>query len=300
MGSYTSQSVGFRASVREVRGLYRKHTHQVAGSVKYILAKLRDVETQVQERYGFKLENRDVLDIGVGQFLIQTRYFAHRNRLVGIDFDVIAQGPNPVQYLRMLWFNGSRRTVKTIGRKLLGIDRCYATEVGKQLNALSLPKLAVFRMDACNMSLENASFDFVHCRSVFHHLPDPKAAIDGIVRVLRPGGIAYISLHLYTCEAGSLDSRAYLEQRRDFPSWAHLRPQFADKVKPNAYVNKLRIHEWRELFQARMPGAQLIFNRTDRPGVEEDAQALLNQGELRGYSLEELITNEVVVLWKKI
>lgn len=281
-----------------MRRLYDSHMGQVSGRVNYVLTKLRNVERQLGELYGFKLNDRDVLDIGAGQYLMQMHYFAQRNRPVGIDFDVIAQGANPVPYLRMLWFNGSWRTLKTIGRKLLGIDRRYATVVRGQLNVRRLPKLAVFRMDACNMTLDDASFDFVYCYSVFHHLPDPGAAIDGIVRVLRPGGVVYISLHLYTCETGSLDARA-LSGQPDFPSWAHLRPQFAGGVKPNAYLNRLRIHDWRDLFQTRMPGAHLILNRTDRSGVEKDAQALLNQGEMSGYSLEELITHEVVVLWKK-
>jgi SAM-dependent methyltransferase len=299
MGSYTSQSVGLKAWLRDVRRLYESHLGQVSGRVDFVLTKLRRLERQLAELYGFTLEDRDVLDIGAGQFLMQMHYFAQRNRPVGIDFDVIAQGTNPGPYLKMLWLNGFRRTLKTIGRKLLGVDRRYAAVVKKQLNVRSLPRLPVFQMDACNMTLRNASFDFVHCYSVFHHLPDPGAAVDGIVRVLRPGGIVYISLHLYTSENGSLDARAMSGQRGDFPSWAHLRPQFAKDVQPNAFLNRLRIDDWRELFRTRMPGAHLIFNRTDRPGIEQDARALLDAGELNGYSLEELVTHEVVILWKK-
>ena len=238
MSSYTSQNKSFQALIREARSLYEQRAGQPSGRVEYLLTKLKNLERQIYELYDFPLKERDVLDIGAGQFLVQMQYFARRNRVVGIDYDVIAQGLNPMSYLRMLRFNGFRRVIKTIGRKLLGIDRRYAAELAKQLNVVSLPKLRVLHMDACNMSFHDGSFDFVHCYSVFHHLPNPKAAISGIARVLRPGGVVFISLHLYTSERGCLDPRVFSEQRGDFPLWAHLRPQFANKVKPNAYVNR--------------------------------------------------------------
>ncbi len=74
-------------------------------------------------------------------------------------------------------------------RKLAGIDRNYISELKGQLNLLSLPQLKVVQMDACDLKFENESFGVVYSRSVFHHLSDPAAAVDGIVRVLKPGGV---------------------------------------------------------------------------------------------------------------
>ncbi len=42
--------------------------------------------------------------------------------------------------------------------------------------------------DAASLPLADASADLVRCERVFQHLPDPRAAVSEIVRVLRPGG----------------------------------------------------------------------------------------------------------------
>ena len=48
-------------------------------------------------------------------------------------------------------------------------------------------------MDATRLLFPDATFDLVFSFNVFEHLPDPAATFAEVVRVLRPGGIAYIS-----------------------------------------------------------------------------------------------------------
>ena len=48
-----------------------------------------------------------------------------------------------------------------------------------------------------------------------------------------------------------------------------------------------------------MPGVQYILNRNRRPHIEEDAERLKNSGELADYTLEELLTDEVIMLSQK-
>lgn len=299
MGSYTSQTTNAWALVHEARTLYRLQGQQAATLVGSALEHVHRVERVVDEHYGFKMEDLDVLDIGAGQFLFQMHWFGQHNRVVGIDFDVIAQGFSPGKYLEMLRFNGPRRTAKTIARKLLGIDRKCRNELMSQLGVPALTRREVLRMDACNMAFEPGSFDFVHCLSVFHHLPRPEAAIQGIRRVLRPGGVAYVSFHLYTSETGSLDPRVMGRHDTDLPRWAHLRPEHSHLVRTNAYLNKLCLQQWREVFEAHMPGAILIPNPTSRSGADSDAQALRESGELADYSAEELLTHSLGVVWQK-
>jgi SAM-dependent methyltransferase len=231
--------------------------------------------------------------------LVHMVYFARDNRVVGIDLDVIARGFNPFPYAEMLRFNGTRRTLKTLVRKLVGIDRRYVKQIKRQLNLESLPKLKIQRMDACGMTFPDESFDFVHSRSVFHHLPSPEAALNHVARILRPGGIAYLSFHLFTSENGSLDPRIFTEKRAGVRLWPHLRLSPQKQVTSNAFVNKLRLADWQGLFNRRMPEAEYILNRNSRPNAEQDAEALKNNGELAEYTMEELLTDEVIVLWRK-
>ena len=183
-GSYSSQRTNLPALLREVVCLYRMHATSVPERVRASVAELRRVEAEIERRFAFPLRDRDVLDVGVGQLLPQARYFSCANRVIGIDFDVIAQGPNPLLYLRMLAKNGPRRTAKTILRKLSGVDRRFRSEMERYLGSRLAPRLPVLHMDVCAMRFPGASFDFVHCYSVVHSLPDPGRALDEIARVL--------------------------------------------------------------------------------------------------------------------
>ena len=256
-------------------------------------------EALVKQHLGLELRDLDILEIGPGQFQAQMRYLALKNRVVGIDRDVITQRVAPFAYLKMLRTNGLRRTAKTLGRKLLGVDRQFASELKRQMGLQRLPTPRVIQMDACQMSFPDESFDFVYARSVFHHLPDPGAALDGITRVLRPGGAAYVLLHLYTSETGCLDPRIYTNRRNEVQGWPHLRPALGTTLEnENTYLNKLRLHEWRTLFDSKMPHAKYFTTEADSATFEL-ARTLQSQRELLDYSVEELTTNDFAVLWQK-
>jgi SAM-dependent methyltransferase len=298
MKSYSSQTT-IGGLLREAECLYANHLRQCENRVSNYVEGLDGLQKLILSHFGVDLRDMDILDIGPGQFLVQMIYFARDNRVVGIDLDLIAHGFNPLPYAKMLWFNGVRRTLKTVARKLIGIDRRYAKEVKHRLNLASLPKLNIQRMDACRMTFPDASFDFVHSRSVFHHLPTPEEALNHVVRILKPGGIVCLSFHLFTSENGSLDPRVFTEERVGVGFWPHLRASTRNQLTPNAFVNKLRLAEWRRIFDVRMPGAEYILNRNTRPNAEQDAKRLQDNGELAEYTMEELLTDEVILLWRK-
>jgi SAM-dependent methyltransferase len=299
MTSYSSESHGLAGFLRETAGLYRLHSNDVGETVRSQINDIRQVESRINERVGLELRDRDVLEIGPGQFLSQMTYLACSNRVVGIDRDVIARGFGPFAYINMLRRNGVRRTVKTVGRKLMGVDREYESQLVSQLGLKRLPRLTVYQMDVCKMTFPARSFDFVYSRSVLHSLPNPAAAIDEIVRVLRPGGVAYVSIHPYTSETGCLDPRIYTARRNEIPAWAHLRPHLRGTIyEPNVYLNKLRLPDWRGLFASKMIGLECILAPSGKASAEA-AKSLQSQGELTEYSLEELLTGQFVALWQK-
>lgn len=297
--SYTSQKTDLSGLLREAYFLYRTRSIRVPVHIDSVLRNLRLLESRVAERFGVSLRNLDILDIGSGQFLLQMFYFAQHNRVVGIDWDIIPRGVNPIPYIAMFRMNGPRRAVKTIGRKLLGVDRRYRKALMKELNVAHLPRLAVQRMDACNMTFPDKAFDLVHSSAVFHHLTDPEQAVSEAARVLRPGGIAYIAFHLFTSETGSLDVKEYRDEQGRPLRWPHLRGNCKNRITTNTYVNKVRLNDWRRLFEAGMPEAEFVFNRTSRRDARADAEALMSQGELADYSLEELLVHDVTVLWQR-
>ena len=297
--SYSSERRGLLATVREAWNLYRIHSRGMEERIGRSLEELRGVEALVHERYGLRLEGQRILDVGSGQQLIQLAYFSLRNDAAGIDLDVIVRGMNPLAYLRMLRCNGGRRTGKTIARKLLRLDARYSAEVARQLGIRRFPRLKVLQMDVQQLRWPEDSLDFVYCSSVFHCLPDPRAAIDEIARVLAPEGVAYISLMPFTGHMGSLDPRLFSDDGSALPMWAHLRPNLQDRVFGNAYVNRLRLDEWRSLFGSGMPGAEIMLDQPHRKLLKPEVRRLQVTQELREYTLDELVTHALTALWQK-
>lgn len=299
MKSYTSQKLGFFAAVAEAKKLYLERGTNVSASVGQSLLRIKEVEDEMGKRFGVGVNGLKILDLGAGQFLTQMHYFALRNQVVGVDVDVIPQGFDIMAYFRMVRSNGPRRAIKTIGRKLLGVDRCYQRELRRYLKVNRLPRLLVYEMDATNLGFADSSFDFVFCRSVFHHLPQPQGALEQIRRVLKPGGIAYVDLHLYSSQNGSLQVNVVKDTHGGVVKWPHLRPEFRDQVASNAFLNRLRLDEWRRLFTEAWPGTQVETGLSSRIEIAEEAKTLLQRAEITGYSLEELVAHDVRVFWQK-
>lgn len=297
MRSYVGQRGGLRRTAREARELYVMHVARAEERVDAGLATVEEIKGLLQERYDVTMGGLDILDIGTGQQLIQLTAFAQSNRVVGIDLDVVAAGFDLPSYWRMLRVNGARRTAKTLVRKAAAIDKRYAVALRRRLGPGGKPP-RVLQMDVSAMDLADSSFDFAYCASVFQHLPDPGLALDEMARVLRPGGVGYLTLQLWTSETGSLDPRLGGD-RSAIPLWAHLRPLQQHVVAGNAYLNRLRLGAWYTAFEAHWPGAVVDLGQPDRVRLEPDARALQAAGELGDFDLEELVTHDLRVSWQK-
>jgi SAM-dependent methyltransferase len=196
----------------------------------------------------------------------------------------------------MIRHNGVQRAVKTVARKALGVDRAYERALRAKLGTEVLPQVEIRHGDASQMPFPDEFFDVVYSRAVLHHVHEPKAVLTEVARVLKPGGIAYVSLHLYSSPNGSLDPRLMFGGNTEL-CWAHLRPD--NSLVPGASLNTLRLEEWRGLFAARWPGSKLWTIETEDPTVRQLAGELLADGKISGYSKEELITTTLIVVWQK-
>lgn len=297
--SYTDLRLGSLGRAGELANLLRHQRANVSGQVGRILEDLQQREQDFELQLGESLAGKQMLVVGPGQHLAEMTFFSRRNTVTGIDLDVIPQGFSPLVYWRMLSTNGGTRTLKTLGRKAVGIDRSFQHELCGQLGLPSIPRHRVLAMDATTMRFADESFDCVYSHSCFEHLEEPAAVIRQVQRVLRPGGVAQVALHLYTSDNGCHDVRIFTGNRRDLPWWSHLRPQHRDKVRSNTYLNGVRLDEWKRLFGDQWPGVQFRYHQDETPGLSGHLAEIRQGGELTDYSDEELLTMDLIAAWKK-
>ena len=301
--SYTSSSAQTASTAFEFLYLYkglRRAAVNMKAEVDELIQQVRDAEVIIERLYGKEIRNCKVLEVGVGQLPRQIAYFALNNDVIGIDLDVIPSHLRLDQYYQLFRTNGTKRLLKTIGRKILGMDRRFLRELRRALGVTTLPMPKLCSMNATAMTFPDQSFDFVYSFNVFEHLPAPAAVLREIRRVLKPGGCVVSHLHLYTSDSGCHDVRILSGQRECVPYWPHLRPHLASTVKNAAFINKLRISEWEMVFNTEMPESVFVhYHDPDASLKMTMITELRSDGELKGYSDEELLTRNFASFWQK-
>jgi len=73
-----------------------------------------------------------------------------------------------------------------------------------------------------------------------------------------PGGTMFVRLHRFTSDSGGHDTRIFSGRRGGLPFWTHLRPEFGQQVRSNAYLNRLQLDDWVRLFESRMHGCAVV------------------------------------------
>jgi SAM-dependent methyltransferase len=298
--TYSFAKRGAGSLAKELLALYRSQNRNFAGQVEFLALCMEQCEARVHALAGIELRGLDTLVIGAGQKLREILYLAGRNRVTGIDMDVIPAGFDPLAYWRMLRANGPLRTLKTATRRALGIDRKFQNQLRIHMGIDRFAPFELKVMDATKMTFPDDSFDFIYSFSVFEHIDRPQAAMDEIARVLRPGGVCYLSLHLFTSANGHHDFRGAGDE--PLAAWAHLRPQFQNQVRPNAYLNRIRLCEWETMFRASMGGVEFFHDthlEQELPPHAAALQQLRAAGELEDYSDQELMTVNQVAVWQK-
>ncbi len=290
--SYSASS-SLWASFGQWRNLTRLHRQGLDTRVAAVVAELRGIEEEVLDHTGTRIENCRILDIGPGQRLMQ-------HDVVGVDRDAIVQGLDLAGYWRMGRSNGLGRVVKTIGRKVLGIDRSYRRELERQLGLREpIPHLVVHQRNGWDTGLQAESFDFVYSLRTFMHIHEPEASIEEAARVLAPEGVAFIDLMPYTGPTGSLDIGVLGGGGTELPPWAHLRPQHRHLVQGSAHLNRLSLSEWRRLIAKVMPDSTLRVVQPDAETLRPVAEKLHKQGELLEFSVDDLVTSGLRITWRR-
>jgi SAM-dependent methyltransferase len=106
---------------------------------------------------------------------------------------------------------------------------------------LAMPHVCV-RMDITDILFRDDTFDFVICSHVLEHVPDDRAAIRELHRVLKPGGVAIVLVPMFpdlvqTVEDPSVTTPA--ERARVFGQHDHVRRpgrDYPDRLREAGFV----------------------------------------------------------------
>ena len=293
--SYAATEVSqvIRQAIRAIAS-HRTMAHDIS----VLLERLRRDEARIAGRFGRILSDLDVLEIGPGQYCERSRYFGRCNRVTAIDLDTIPRSRQLGDYVRMLKANGIGRLLKTTGRKVLLVDRARRRTWERELGTKNLPEPKLLFGDVCTAPLQKESFDVLVTWSVFEHLSDPAKAIENVIQSLRPGGVFYVGIHLYTSNSGHHDIRAFTGAGESLPLWGHLRPTKEHLIHQGSYLNKLRLPEWRTLFASKAPGSEEFLEDYGADRLRGLMTPDLRQ-ELGQYTDDELLSVDAFYLWKK-
>ncbi len=302
--TYTSMRTSPLGFLKDARTLWKIRTNDVGQQVERAADMARKFDAEVAKELGSGLAGKRVLIVGPGQTLREWWSFSSLGaQVTGIDLDVVPIGLDIPAYLRLLRNNGPVRFAKTVGRKLLGIDRAFEHGLARALGVAKLQPGKLMAADATQLPFAANEFDVVFSFSVFEHLEAPDLVMKELGRVLRPGGFAYMSVHLYSSEGGCHDMRTFSGDRDHIPFWAHLRPQHSHLIQEGCYMNKLRMDVFERMFKEQWGQKVRFATEPHHPTFDAQLKASLpglrQQGELVGYSDEELLAVNLVARWKK-
>jgi ubiquinone/menaquinone biosynthesis C-methylase UbiE len=136
---------------------------------------------------------------------------------------------------------------------------------------LDLGKIEFHAVDARAMPYRDVLFDIVLSSNAFEHTPDPFVALQEVLRMLKSGGVAYLTFDpIWTADTGSQFSHYVLEP------WAHL------LYSTDAFVLKMR-----EAGAAEWEVSNFIYGlRIQYREYEARFNQILGSSNLSGFHIE--------------
>jgi SAM-dependent methyltransferase len=230
------------------------------------------------------------------------------------DLASVVSGDQPLRILDLA--NGRLRPQYTIlkaaGAKVVGIDlvnhpsrnatdlayvlarRLYVRKLGISSDVLQPQSLVCG--DTAILPFYSEIFDVVTSVAAFEHFLNVPAVVAELHRVLRPGGVAWIGVHLFTCLSGAHNFRLTEVPLRKVPKgidpWDHLRKR---RLPFHVPLNEWRKDQYLEQFAQRFE--ILKAYTASREGVELLTPDI--ERELADYSRDELTCRSFVIVARK-
>ncbi len=150
--------------------------------------------------------------------------------------------------------------------------------------------------DVASLPYRDNFFDLITSVAAFEHFLHIPAVVSEMHRVMRPGGVAYIRIHLFTCPSGAHNLGFTEIPLRSIPSgvdaWDHLRKR---RLPPYVPLNEWRIGQYLAAFRRYFD----ILNNYCAMREGEELLTPAIAAELSNYSREELTCGAYVIVARK-
>ncbi|RJO61506.1 SAM-dependent methyltransferase [candidate division WS5 bacterium] len=295
----SKKGVPISSKVRSAYNLYNAYKKRGFADAKRTLFHHQRLTGYLIKYVGIPVHNANILEIGCGQIPNQVALFhAEGANIIGIDIDVPTYEITFPIFLKIIRTNGFERAIKSIVRHWL-FDKNFFKDLAKEYGqTVRFDNIDTRIMDATNMAFESESFDFIYSNVVFQHIDNVERAASEVNRVLKPGGIAAIHIHLFASLSGGI-CLEWLNPEQSpsakVPPWDHIRDM---KYPVNVHLNKMTINQYRGIFGA-------CTNIVDEQTVVEGEKFLTEEIEYelknKGFTREDLLTRTVLfIVGKKV
>ncbi len=293
----SGQKISVRSKIKSAFDIYQAHKSKIFSDAKSAVSYHKDLVKYLQVYTGLEPRNARILDVGCGQTATQTLLFhADGAKVTGIDIEVPTYKMSPSLFFKVIKLNGIERALKSLSRHIL-FDKNFFIELSREYGKeVSFEKVDIRIMDAKSLAFDPSCFDLIFSTTVFEHIDDVPAAVKEIDRVLKPSGAAVIFVHLFPSISGGHCLEWIFPDKfssSEVPPWDHLRD---NKYPANAYMNRLTISRYREIFRSNV---EIIKEETVRDGERFLSKELELELNKNGFSKEDLLTRSVTFFIRK-
>lgn len=291
------QYIPLRSKIESGLEIYRAHRRGDFSNPSHDIAYHRELIGYLEKYTGTSVSAARILDLGCGQTATQTALFqADGATVTGIDVEVPTFAFGIGTFIRTLRLNGPERALKSLARHVL-FDGRFFRELSKHYGKeASFKHLDVRVMDATAMEFRDSTFDFVASMAVFEHISDVPGALRELNRVLKAGGIAVVTPHLFPSLSGGhcLQWLAPdLKAAANVEPWDHLRK---NKHPAGAYLNRMKLQEYREHFHRIL---DVVEEKTTTEGERYLTPELEAELTAKGYTRADLLTRTITFFARK-
>lgn len=266
-------------------GFYRDMGRQVGSDWRRLVTRM--------EGCGLDIPSSRVLDIGCGNFYPYVILFHQiAKSSIGVDLLPLHRLAGPG---RWRWHTQSHSAQLRRNMRDTYFRHVYHSSIASAAGIrIERQDVNLCRADAAWLPLPDRSIDLVVSRAAFEHIAHPEATVAAIARVLRPGGLVDVTIHLFTSLSGGHEQDFWDFRRRSRPTlpWAHLRSRH---WQAPLFLNRLHESDYRAAFETHL---EIVDWWTDE---EEGAEFINDQVllEVGGLTREDLVKKMVTIVARK-